>query len=116
MNMRQILAVSVVYCVVLFLSGCMSAEEKEAAKNPAEPIVTAYLTSETFVTLGGVSKVRDELGRVIIMRKRDSNRFSVMVIPFRAIPIGSEVKVFEVQWATTKAQNLGPTFKFLMIE
>lgn len=86
-------------CTVLFFGliffGCGKSELKDPVYT--EPIVMDWLREDTLVTVGEVKKVDGlEIGRVSIKRSRDGSLFSVLVIPVREIPLGSEVKISEV--------------------
>lgn len=56
------------------------------------------------------------MGRVIVERRTDKSWFSVAVIPFQEIPIGTPVKISHVHWESTATQSMGPRFYFLVVK
>lgn len=118
--MRGTLAVMMA-CLLILSSGCMSKEQREAAKMPRKPLVSDWRTGQTFVTVKEVEKVEGlklgKIGQVIIRADvPDSAYFSAAVIPFREIPAGSEVKLKQVTWETSRVQVTSLLADFLVVE
>ncbi|MDP2856266.1 MAG: hypothetical protein Q8N90_04125 [bacterium] len=89
----------VILCGILLVTiGCMTDKDREAAVC-AEPTVTNWLPETTFRVFKEVKRVDGlDMGRAIIRRTEDGILFSVMVVPMREIPVGSEVKISEVNY------------------
>ncbi len=102
-------------CSALFgglLFGC-DGNTDPWARVRAEPTITDWSPESTITTEGEVKKVLAlNVGRVLVKRDGHRDLFSVLVIPFRKIPVGSKVEVVVVE----DRQSIGTISVFFVVK
>jgi len=90
------------FCCSILLLGCTQKNELDSWGR-IEPTVTDWEPDKFLVTVGEVKKMdRPEIGRVFVQRGKYKDLFSVLVIPFREIPVGSKVEVSTVSYPQSR--------------
>lgn len=108
-----------IYLLIGFivLSGC--SETKQVTYLQRQPVACIYL--DGFTTVQNVRKVgeRSQMGIVIVKEDNSRKVFSAMVIPFKKIPIGTKVRLIDIQYSQIQgggSKNHLDCFMLVLVE
>src|SRR5690606_19832324 len=86
---------AIIFLCIVFLAATylLSKNPKTDPENTffQDPVITSWLPEEKFEVTGTKKVEGLDMGRVFIVRARDGHKFSAWAVPFREIPIGSQV-------------------------
>ena len=96
---KKLISAFVCFCLALLVALLFGCEDTDPwARVRAEPGITNWSPELPIVTVGEVKKVGElEIGRVLVRRGNYRDLSSVLVIPFREIPVGSKIEVVLVE-------------------